>query len=77
MKATLTFNLPDEEREFKDAVNGGNMSIAIFNIQQEIFRPARKHGYSDKIDNTHSGIDGKPIETQWTIKVVSPEEDEE
>jgi len=31
-----------------------------------------KHGYHDKQDNTHSGVDGSPIEVdhQWTVNIV-------
>lgn len=31
-----------------------------------------KHGYSDKVDGTLSGPDGKPIEVdqQWTVEVI-------
>ncbi len=34
-----------------------------------------KHGYSDKQDNTLSGPDGGPIQTDntWTVEVIEPE----
>ena len=48
MKSTLEFNLPEENEEFKLALKGTSMSIALSDIANEIFRPARKHGYSDK-----------------------------
>ena len=35
-KATLTFNLPDEDVEFRHAVNGQDYSIALYNIQQDV-----------------------------------------
>lgn len=47
MKATLTFNLPEERDEFDTAVNADNYRLALFEISQQVFRPARKHGYSD------------------------------
>jgi len=31
-------------------------------------------GYSDKVDSTISGPNGKPIETTWKVEVVSPED---
>lgn len=47
MKATLTFNLPEERDEFETAVNAGKYRAALWEIGQQVFRPARKHGYSD------------------------------
>ena len=46
MKGTLEFNLPEEQEEFEQAVNAGKMSAALFDIRQQVFRPARKHGYN-------------------------------
>lgn len=48
MKSTLEFNLPEEREEFQLALKGSSMSIALSEIANEIFRPARKHGFSDK-----------------------------
>lgn len=45
MKAILEFTLPDEQEEFSTAVKGIDMSIALHEIRNRIFRPARKHGY--------------------------------
>jgi len=47
MKASLHFNLPEEQNEFEDAVALGKMKAVLWDISQEIFRPARKHGYAD------------------------------
>lgn len=46
MKGTLTFNLPEEREEFELAVNAGKYSSLLWEVEQEVFRPARKHGYS-------------------------------
>lgn len=46
-KATLTFNLPEESSEFQTAVKAGSMASALWEIKQDLFRPARKHGYMD------------------------------
>lgn len=52
MKATLSFNLPEERDEFETAVNAGKYRSALFEIAQRVFRPARKHGYPDaKVQN--------------------------
>jgi hypothetical protein len=48
MKANLQFTLPEEQDEFNLAIKAGKLYSALFRIRQEIFRPARKHGYSDE-----------------------------
>ena len=48
MKATLTFNLPEEQEEFDTAIKAADYKIALWDIAQEIFRPARKHGYPNE-----------------------------
>jgi hypothetical protein len=45
MKATLTFDLPEEQEEFDLASNAGRYRTSLWEVSQEIFRPARKHGY--------------------------------
>lgn len=47
MKAVLEFTLPDEKEEFDDASNGSIYKGFIDDIGSHIFRPARKHGYSE------------------------------
>ena len=46
-KATLKFNLPEDDAEFQLALSAGKMHSALWGMSQEIFRPARKHGYSN------------------------------
>lgn len=48
MKAMLEFNLPEEQEEYEIAVKAWKHKHAITRIHQEIFRPHRKHGYSDE-----------------------------
>jgi len=36
MKATLEFNLPDDQHEFDLAVQSGNMYAALWDISQEL-----------------------------------------
>jgi hypothetical protein len=48
MKGILEFNLPEEREEFETAVKAGKYSAAIDEIGNEVFRPARKHGYGTK-----------------------------
>ena len=46
MKGILEFNLPQEQEEFDAAAGAGKLSAALFDVRQQVFRPARKHGYS-------------------------------
>jgi hypothetical protein len=36
MKAILEFNLPEDQPEFNDAVNGGKWSFAMWKVDQEL-----------------------------------------
>jgi predicted nuclease of restriction endonuclease-like (RecB) superfamily len=47
MKATLTFNLPEEQQDFDLAIKANALHSAIDRIKNEVFRPHRKHGYND------------------------------
>jgi hypothetical protein len=47
MKATMTFNLPEDDIDFVMASRGKDCFMALDRVANEIFRPARKHGYSD------------------------------
>jgi hypothetical protein len=48
-KAILEFNLPEDREEFELASNAGSMHSSLWQISQEVFRPARKHGYADPV----------------------------
>ena len=48
MKAILEFNLPEEQSEFDMAARANSMHAALWDMAQEIFRPARKHGYNNQ-----------------------------
>jgi hypothetical protein len=43
MKAKLTFNLPDDQDEFDNAINGSKAHLALWQISQNI-RAIWKHG---------------------------------
>lgn len=43
MKSILEFNLPDDEQEFSDAVNGGMYKHVLWKIDQDL-RGKMKHG---------------------------------
>jgi hypothetical protein len=62
MKGILEFNLPEETDEFETAVMAQNIRSAIFDIQQMVFRPARKHGYADsKLQKMVEEKDGEEL----------------
>jgi hypothetical protein len=47
MKATLEFQLPEDQEELDSALNANKYYSILFEIRNQIFRPSRKHGYSD------------------------------
>jgi len=49
-KATITWDLSEfEDRmDFKQKMKASELTNALWEIQQQVFRPARKHGYPDK-----------------------------
>ena len=46
-KVTLTFQLPEEQSEYETTTKAGKMASAMWEISNEVFRPARKHGYQN------------------------------
>jgi hypothetical protein len=45
---TIKFNLPEEREEHDYAMNGATYHCCLWEIANEVFRPARKHGYDDQ-----------------------------
>lgn len=48
MKATLEFQLPEDQTEFSHAVRGSAHAAALGYISETLFRPSWKHGYYGK-----------------------------
>lgn len=46
-KGIIEFNLPEEGDEFRMALDASKYQYALMEIGQLVFRPARKHGYSE------------------------------
>lgn len=46
MKITLEFDSTDEPGAAEQALSAPRAFSALWDIQQKVFRPARKHGYS-------------------------------
>ena len=53
MKAKLTFNLPEEQEEFNDAINGNAFKAVIWELNQWM-RSQIKHG--DLADDVHEKV---------------------
>lgn len=47
-KVILEFNSPEDHDEIQYAMKGASAHFALEEIRQEIFRPARKHGYANE-----------------------------
>ena len=43
----IKFALPEEDAEMKLALKASSYQQALYKVAQEIFRPARKHGYDN------------------------------
>jgi molecular chaperone GrpE (heat shock protein) len=56
MKATLEFNLPEEQTEFNRANQSLDMACALFDILQLRKSLERKYESIDNIDNTNNDI---------------------
>ena len=48
MKAILEFNLPEEEAEFRQAANAGNMHCAIFEFSQYLRKKLKYEDLSEQ-----------------------------
>lgn len=47
-EAILRYKLPEDHEEFDTVLQAGEMKAALWAIGEEIFRPARKHGYPER-----------------------------
>ena len=45
--AILVYDMETHREDFETASKANAMSAALFEVRQKVFRPARKHGYSD------------------------------
>jgi len=55
MKAILEFNLPDEQPEFQDAVDGGKWSHAMWKVDQEL-RAKTKYAPDTMSEETYKAL---------------------
>lgn len=66
MKGTLEFDLPEEQAEFQRAANAHKYSQLLYKLEQEVFRPARKHGYHSTghgkvLNDLLNGLSGQEV----------------
>lgn len=47
MEVTMKFDLPEENETFKQFFGGPAYKAVLDDVAEKIFRPARKHGYSN------------------------------
>ena len=65
MKATLEFNLPDEEHEFREALDGCDALLALSDIS-EALRSRCKYGKPDNVTTPEDAYDDIRAEF-WSI----------
>jgi hypothetical protein len=62
-EVTITFKPDDDgyydDNELQRAIKADDVWACLWHIQQEIFRPASKHGYSDQ--ELQKMVDGNPV----------------
>lgn len=51
MKATLTFDLPEDKQEHNMAVNAGNYYCALWDIKEDLIRKYYKYGIPEELKN--------------------------
>ena len=52
-KITISYTMPEDREDFHAALKGSASMAAMETISNEVFRPARKHGYNNaKIQST-------------------------
>jgi len=44
----LEFDMPEEREDFNRYAKALDLAEALYETRQRVFRPARKHGYSDR-----------------------------
>jgi hypothetical protein len=56
MKAILEFNLPEEEPEFKEALNGGMFKYVLWLLDQDLRGKLKYETLTDCEHNCYSGL---------------------
>jgi hypothetical protein len=62
MKATLEFNLPDDQVDFNDAVNGQRWRLMVWNFDQYLRSELK---YNDKLSEEQYKVYEQVRDTLW------------
>ena len=62
MKATLEFNLPDDQIDFNDAVNGQRWRLMVWNFDQYLRSELK---YNDKLSSEQYKVYEQVRDTLW------------
>jgi hypothetical protein len=62
MKATLEFNLPDDQVDFNDAVNGQRWRLMVWNFDQYLRSELK---YNDKLSSEQYKVYEQVRDTLW------------
>jgi hypothetical protein len=77
-KCTLEYNLPEDKEDLDCALNGAKYKHALWEVGQQVFRPARKHGYADRriqelVERLDELVDAHVLsDTQWPRDEYGP-----
>jgi hypothetical protein len=55
MKATLEFNLPEDQTDFNDAINGGRWSLCMWELDQHL-RSQTKYAPDSMSEDTYQAL---------------------
>lgn len=67
MKATLEFNLPEDQEDFQDAQDGAKYKLVLDTLLTEVLRPIWKHGAMPKFtDNKELTDEQKSVVSEWS-----------
>lgn len=70
MKAILEFNLPEEEAEFKQAANAGDMYCAIFEFSQYLRKKLKYEDLSEQEIKTYEEVKAEFLEIMDEHNVI-------
>ena len=70
MKAILEFNLPEEEAEFKQAANAGDMYCAIFEFSQYLRKKLKYEDLSEQEIKTYEEVKSEFLEIMDEHNVI-------
>lgn len=73
-KASFEFVLPEEQEELNMCLKASSYKCALNDIANEVFRPHRKHGYSNPALDTEASYDIIEILETMFYQILSENE---